>query len=212
MVCLKKGRVVNLKFLNYATFFVVKNKILIISTVFLIFGLIFGILSFKKFDLLFNFIESYVEHYFSIRNSSKITEIFINSFFESFGLIFLIFYFGTSMFGIIFIPFLITLKGYLYGATAAFLYWKYSINGIALNAVLILPTAIFFIIALLLSSCEAFEFSFTLAYQTFSFGEYKNLSLYFKNYCYKHILFIVLLIISAITDALISVNFSTNFL
>ncbi len=208
---MKKGRVLNLKFLSNATFFASKNKILIVSSAFLIIGLIFGVFSFKKFDLIFNFIGKYVEHFISIRSNTKFLEVFINSFFESFGIIFLLFYFGTSMFGIVFIPFLITLKGYLYGATAAFLYWKFAINGVALNAVLILPTAIFFIIALLLCSCEAFRFSFTLANQTFSFGEYKNLSLYFKNYCYKHILFIVLLILSAVTDALISVNFSTNF-
>ena len=155
---MKKGRVLNLRFLSNATFFAAKNKILIVTAVFLVIGLFSGVFSFKRFDLLFNFIENYVERFISIRNSSKFIEVFINSFLESFGLIFLLFYFGTSMFGIIFIPFLITFRGYLYGATAAFLYWKYAINGVALNAVLILPTAIFFIIAFLSVSLEDFIF------------------------------------------------------
>lgn len=209
---MKKGRVFNLKFIGNVTFFTAKNKTLICSSVFLIIGLILGVVGFKKFDLIFDFLKKYIEDFILTRNNAKFFDIFIDSFLESFGFIFLLFYFGTSMFGVVFIPFLIVLRGYLYGATAAFLYWEYSINGVALNAILILPAAIFFIIAFLLSSCEAFKFSFTLANQTFSLSEYKNLSLYFKNYCYKHLLFIILLVISAVTDAVISMNFSANFI
>lgn len=209
---MKKGRVVNLKFLSSATFFTTKNKILILSSVLLIIGLIFGVASLKKNDLIFNFVSAYSENFISARNTASFLNIFINSFLESFGFIFLIFYFGTSIFGVVFLPFFIAFRGYLYGATAAFLYSEYLLKGVALNAIIVLPGALFFMIAFLLSSCEAFKFSFALANQTFYSGEYKNLSLYFKNYCYKYLLYIILLILSAVTDTLISLNFLKQFL
>ncbi len=208
---MQKGKVLNLKYFNNIIGFTLKNKILILLTLFFVFGLFFGVLSFGRYELVTEYIQIYLEDFITDRTKSQYFKIFFDSLFSSLIYIFISFCFGTSMFGTVLIMPLIAFRAYCYGSFMAFLYTQYSIKGIAFNAVMVLPSSIFFIVALLLSSCESIKFSLLLANQTFIASEYKNLSLCFKNYCLKHIVIIVLVIVSALVDTLISTNFLRTF-
>ncbi len=208
---MKKGRVVNLNFLGGAIGFTVKNKILIILTSFFIIGITFGVFTFGKYNFVSQYITLYLQNFINLRLNSSFINILLDSLFES--LIFILFSFciGTSMFGTVLILPLVLFRSFCYGSVVALLYSQYGIKGIAFNAIIVLPYSIFFIIAFLFSCCESVKFSLLLANQTFSSGEYKNLSLCFKSYCLRHCLFLIPIVFSALLDALISMNFLSDF-
>lgn len=208
---MKKGRVVNLNFLGGAISFTLKNKILIIVTSFFILGIALGVFLFGKYEFVLNYISHYLENFINSRTNAEFFKVFFDSLFESLLYILISFCIGTSMFGTVLVFPLIVFRAFCYGSVVALLYSEYGIKGIAFNAIIILPFSIFFIIAFLLSSCDSVKFSLLLANQTFSTGEYRNLTLGFKNYCKRHCLILILVFISALIDTLISVNFLPNF-
>ena len=116
------------------------------------------------------------------------------------------------MFGVITAPLLLGFKGYFYGAVAALLYNTYALKGVAFNAVIILPSAIFLIIALLLSAEDSVKFSFVLAKLTMSEYSSHNMPEAFKKYSVRYLAFTILLVVSAAVDALITHNFLRKFI
>lgn len=207
---MKKGRVVNLNKIGNMIGIMSKNNIIIILTLIFIIGLAIGIFSFGKYDFVINIVSNYLSKFIYLRTDSSFFRILADSLFESMIFIILSFCIGTSMFGSVAVIPIVSFKAFSYGSLVAFLYSQYNIKGIAFNAVLILPFSIFFIIALFLSCSEAIKFSFLLANQTFDNSEYKSISLCFKNYCIRHLFILLIVLFSAIADALISSNFINN--
>lgn len=208
---MKKGKVLNLRGCNKIFEFVRVNNLLIILTVCFIIGLCFGVLTLKKYDFLKSYAEGYISDFMLSRTGTGFFKITLDSFLSSMLFIFLSFSCGASLLGVVLVPLCVSVRGFLYGCVTALLYAEYSLKGIAFNAVLLLPPAIIFIIALILASLESVRFSLLLARITLPATVPTNLSYNFKNYCGRYLLFCILVLVSAVADALLSVNFLTRF-
>lgn len=207
---MKKGKVLKLNFLSKAICFTTTNKIIIILTFCFITGFLFGLFFLEEFDSFNNYVSKYSNDFINSRLNNGYMKIFFDSLFESLIHILIIFCVGTSMFGLIFIFPLIFIRGYFYSSIISYLYLSYGVKGIVINAIAVLPFSILFIIAYILCCFESFKFSLSLANQTFLNSEYRNLSISFKNYCIKYSLILILILISAVIDSVISINLFKN--
>ena len=111
------------------------------------------------------------------------------------------------MLGVVLVPVAAVLRGIIYGGVSAFLYSQYTVKGIAFNAVLIIPSAFVFVIALLLASRESVRFSLLIARISLPATPAVNLSYDFKNYCGRYLLISLIALASALTDAVLSCFF-----
>ena len=208
---MKKGRVISFKSCNNLLRFFSHNTLLIFFCIIFIIGILFGVFCYGKNDFLKELIDKYITDFISFRTDNKVFDVFIKSFFTSLLVFVISFSFGTSLSGAIFIPLLLFFIAFIFGEISALLYSEYSLNGFAFHTVIILPSAIIFIISLIFSCIESIKFSILISKLTLPATVPQNLSHYFKYYCFKYIIYILIVLISAITDALISVNFIDNF-
>ena len=144
---MRKGKVLSIKNLKF-TEFIAKNNILAILMVLITAGITLGIFTESRFEILSRYSVYYVERFIALRSGVSFLSIALNSFMSSALVLLALFAVGTSMLGVILVPFLAILKGIFYGGVSALLYSEYSVKGIAFNAVLIIPAAIVFIISL----------------------------------------------------------------
>lgn len=192
--------------------FLKKNSILVILVFLFIVGLTVGIFTSAQLDSLNEFSVSYLEDFISTRNGTAFFSIVINSFMSSGLMILIVFACGTSLLGSVLIPIAVFFRGTLYGGVLSVLYSQYSLKGIAFNAVIIIPSAMVFVIALILASRESFRFSLIIAKLFIPSTLPINLSYDFKNYCGRYIFICLTAFLSAIIDAVISRSFLTSFL
>ncbi len=202
-----------LKLRGYKSFFsfLQNNYWLLISATFFVVGLAFGVFSFGKYTLVLEWSKDFISEFIVLRSSSSFLKVVVDSFLSSMLFIVLIFICGTSLFGLGLVPVFVTVRGFLYGSVTALLYSEYSLKGIAFHAVLVMPSAVFFIIALIIAAVESIRFSFVFSRLTLPNSMPVNLSVNFKRYCYKYLLLCILILLSAVADALISCNFLSKF-
>lgn len=203
---MKKGTVLSLKNLKF-TDFMAKNNILVILILLFILGLAAGTFSGSKISVLSEYSDDYLKRFISERTNATFFSVTLNSFMGSALTLLLTFAAGTSMLGVILVPTIFLLRGVLYGSVSALLYSEYSVKGIAFNAVLIIPAAIVFIISLILSSRESIKFSLIIAKMTLPGSPSPNLSADFKNYCGRYLFICLLVLASALVDAVLSCSF-----
>ena len=203
---MKKGTVLSLKNLKF-TDFMAKNNILVILIFLFILGLAAGTFSGSKISVLSEYSDDYLKRFISERTNATFFSVTLNSFMGSALTLLLTFAAGTSMLGVILVPTIFLLRGVLYGSVSALLYSEYSVKGIAFNAVLIIPAAIVFIISLILSSRESIKFSLIIAKMTLPGSPSPNLSADFKNYCGRYLFICLLVLASALVDAVLSCSF-----
>lgn len=206
-----KGTIVDLKNFSKPIEFISKNNILIVLTVFFLVGLSFGIFSIGKYPVFDEWNNSYLNNFIDSRMLGGFLNIAVKSFFTSMIYVVMCFVFGASMLGVVLVPFVIAFMGFTYGGVTALLYATYSLKGIAIHAVLILPFSIIFVTALLIAAKQSLSYSLLLANLTLPRTAPQNLSFSFKNYCIKYLFVIILVIFSAIVDAVISGNFLETF-
>lgn len=203
---MKKGTVLSLKNLKF-TDFMAKNNILVILIFLFVLGLAAGTFSGLKIIVLSKYSDDYLKRFISERTNATFFSVTLNSFMGSALTLLLTFAAGTSMLGVILVPTIFLLRGVLYGSVSALLYSEYSVKGIAFNAVLIIPAAIVFIISLILSSRESIKFSLIIAKMTLPGSPSPNLSADFKNYCGRYLFICLLVLASALVDAVLSCSF-----
>ncbi len=203
---MKKGTVLSLKNLKF-TDFMAKNNILVILILLFILGLAAGTFSGLKISVLSEYSDDYLKRFISERTNATFFSVTLDSFMGSALTLLLTFAAGTSMLGVILVPTIFLLRGVLYGSVSALLYSEYSVKGIAFNAVLIIPAAIVFIISLILSSRESIKFSLIIAKMTLPGSPSPNLSADFKNYCGRYLFICLLVLASALVDAVLSCSF-----
>ena len=208
---MQRGRVLNLSSFNRIISFTSQNRIMLLVVASFILGLIFGVINYGKYEVIDNYISTFLDNFIKLRENSGLFKIFTSSFLGSLGLLFVCFAFGSSMFGMVSIPLILAIKGYLYGAQAAHLYAVFSFKGVAFNAVLVMPSAVFLIIALVLSAEQSVKFSLALARLTVYENEQSGISVAFKKYCVKYLTVLVFALLSAAIDMLLSHNFLKNF-
>lgn len=207
---MKKGRVLSLQKFSAAEFFK-KNYFSLFLILAFIIGIFFGVYFLKNSLKLANYTKNYVEKYLLLRNTSSFLKILFSSFFNSLSVLFLNFFLGTSLFGVVTVPSLIIIKGTQYGSIIANIYSQYGVKGIAFNAVVFIPSTIIFIIILIFSSKISIRFSLKISSLTLNKTLPFNLSREFKSYSTKFIVFSVFILLSALLDAIVSVTLFNYF-
>ncbi len=206
---MRRSKVLNFKKFNHFLNFISKNRIIIFLCIVFITGLTFGVFGSNK--TLQNYLKLYIEEFITLRNTSSFLKVAVNSFLESLTFIFILYALGTSVFGMITSPIMVFLKGYFFGCLLSLLYSQFSLKGIAFSAVIILPAAIFLVLAILLSSENSIRFSCLLARLTITENESQYVSSTFKQYSLKYLYYLGYVFASALLDALISKNFLSKF-
>lgn len=207
---MQRGKVLNLSRLRF-TEVLFKNKLLIISLAVFLAGIIFGIISVGKYKNLTDFSAGFITNFMNLRNTEKFSKILLSSFFRSVTVLIIFAVFGTSMFGVVTVPFLLSVIGVVYGNITAYLYSEFALKGIAFNAVIFLPSVVVFLIVLLLASKESVNFSLKISSLTFAKSGLYNLTLEFKKFLISFLLFISAALVSSIIDAVISCSFIKYF-
>ena len=203
---MRKGKVLSIK--NFKlTEFVTKNNILAVLVVLIIAGVSVGIFTESRIQVLSNYSTTYVERFIALRSGESFLSVALSCFLSSALVLLMLFAAGTSMLGVILVPFIAALIGLFYGGISALLYSEYSVKGIAFNAVLIVPSAFVFLIALLLAGRESMRFSLLMAKMTLPGSPSVNLAFDFKNYCGRYLFIAFILLASALTDAVLSCSF-----
>ena len=203
---MRKGKVLSLKNFSFARF-ISRNNILSLFVVLIVAGVAVGIFTESKLKVLSNYSALYLERFISLRSGESFLSIALSSFMGSALVLLILFAAGTSILGVIFVPFLAVLRGVFYGGISALLYSEYAVKGIAFNAVLIIPSAFVFVIALLLASRESMRFSILIAKISLPGSASVNLSFDFKNYCGRYLFIVLIALASALTDAVLSCSF-----
>ncbi len=203
---MQKGTVLNLKNLRLTEFFR-ENNILVILFLFMLAGITIGIFTESKFSLLSNYADTYIKSFISDRTDETFFSITSKAFMSSMLALLIVFAAGTSMLGVIIVPLTVTFRCLLYGAISAYLYSAFSVKGIAFNAVLIIPSVIIFVIALLLAARESVKFSLIIVRMFLPHVPAINLSFDFKNYCGRYIFITLIALLSALTDGVLSSSF-----
>ncbi len=203
---MRKGKVLSLKNFRF-TEFVAKNNILAVLFVLITSGVAVGIFTESKLQVLSQYSASYVERFVALRSGESFVSVALSSFMSSALVLLVLFAAGTSMLGVVLVPFLAALQGVFYGGVSALLYSEYSVKGIAFNAVLIVPSAFVFVVALLLAARESMRFSLIIAKMSLPGSPSVNLSFDFKNYCGRYLFIVLIALASALTDAVLSCSF-----
>ncbi|MGN0494013.1 MAG: hypothetical protein ACI4F7_10230 [Acutalibacteraceae bacterium] len=203
---MRKGKVLSLKNLHLADFFT-RNNSLLVPVIFVCAGIVAGVFAEGRVALLSDFSESYVARFTALRIDASFISVALDSFMSAELFLLCVFAAGTSMLGVVLVPLAAALRGLLYGGVSAFLYSQYAVKGIAFNAVLIIPSAFVFVIALLLASRESVRFSLLIARMSLPATPAVNLSYDFKNYCGRYLFISLIALASALTDAALSCSF-----
>lgn len=208
---MRKGRVLSLKNFNQIIEFVVKNRVLLILSIFFITGFIISVFVSGKYDLFKNWNIALLNDFIDDRSDKTFLSIATKSFFNSMLFILLGFACGSSVLGSVFIPVIVLFKSFLFGGMAAILYADYSLKGIAFYTVLILPSAIIFVFGFLYAMCEAFNFSLMLTRLTLPQTMPINISFQFRTFSFKYLIVTFIIVFSALADALLCGNFLMVF-
>ncbi len=207
---MQRGRVFSLRKFGITEFFQ-KNSFLIILTVCFILGIFLGVFLFEDISVLSDYPKEYIEEYISVRTDRAFVKILFTSVLEFWALLFLTFLLGASLFGVVTVPSLVVLKGFLYGGITAYLYSAYGLKGVAFNAIIFIPSVIVFIVVLLVAARESIRFSMKLSSLTLNKTLPFSLSQNFKDYSIKYLIFAVVVIFSSLIDALVSAGLLKYF-
>lgn len=206
---MKKTKIISLSEFNIIKF-IKNNRIsLLLSLLFLI-GVIVSVVLYRK-----NFLENKIpiwlsNYYFSLRVTSMFISLF-KSFLSLLLIIVLFFICGTSMMGIITVPISISALGFIIGSFVANIYSQYSIKGVAYTAVILLPSALIFLVSLFNTCKHTISFSLTLTKLTFTNTASKSISEEFKTYCFKYLSLLIFTLLSAAFDLILNNSFFKFF-
>lgn len=208
---MQRGKVLTLNKSGFFNF-IYQNKSLLLLSLFYLIGLILGVFLITKNDTTYEISEMLFNKYILARTDTTFGTVFLNSFLSVLIFVFVVFLSGTSFVGIVLSPLSISLIGYINGAFLSYIYIQNSIKGIAFNAVIILPSAILFLIGIILSAKQSLIFSCELVKLTFYKG-YSSVNIFelFKSYCVKYALLLFLPIFSSIIDGIFSILFIKYF-
>ncbi len=202
---MQRGRVFNISKLHLSEI-LKKNSYSIICCLFLVLGIILGLSFFEKLKSLENFFEGYFTQYIEARQNAGFLKISFLSYIK-FLLLFLgIFISGTTLFGVVTVPLLLTAGGFFYGLAVAYLYSAFALKGVAFNAVIFLPPVIIMMLFLIFASKKSLMCSLYIARLTLPNAFQGDLYSRFKEYSLNYLFLALGLISSSLVDGLISVT------
>lgn len=147
-----------------------------------------------------DFISSEFKTFFDIRNMGSFGTKFINSTLLVLPCALLSFVCGMSVVGFAISPILLVYKAFIFGSYTGYIYEIYELEGIIFNALILIPSAVVSIFALILSVRESVNFSVNLSRFCVMGKKSNNLFFDFKSYCYKHLVILFLVIFAIILD------------
>lgn len=207
---MRRGTVLNLKNMRFLEA-LGKNRLVILITICFLLGVLVGSLCFENDSKIYEISEYMFNSYLNLRLDKSVISIFFKSFSFAASVLVALFLCGSSLFGVILSPLTVFFGGFFSGGFCAYMYAQFSLKGIALNAVIIIPSFIILIICLIFSACDAVKLSLIIAKLTLPTSYPINLYLDFKKYCGKYIIFILLCILSGIVDSVLSHSFLKLF-
>lgn len=206
---MKKTKIISINQFNIIKF-VKKNKISLLLCILFLIGVIISIVLYKK-AFISNKIPIWLNnYYFSIKEAPPLLS-FGKSILSLLLIIVVFFMCGTSMMGIITVPISVSSFGFIIGSFVAHIYSQFSIKGLAYTAVILVPSALIFLIALFNTCQHTILFSFNLVKLTFGNQAYKNIADEFKNYCYKYLSLLIFTVLSVILDLFLNNSFLKYF-
>ena len=174
-------------------------------------GFLVGVLGYEDISFAKNVFNFLTEYFCKARVNATFLNIAINSLLNFLLLLVITFSSGTTMMGLIFIPCSVLSSGFIFGVLGAGLYSTFSYRGVAFFAVLIIPWAVFLVIAIILSAIEAFDFSLLLTRVIGLKEKCEDISARFRLYCIKYALLCIFIAVAAVIDGFLSHNFFASF-
>lgn len=178
-----------------------ENSAYILLLVFVVASIFLGVIVCSNNSYLMNYSKELFLNYLKNRVDLSYFRIFLNSFISTIKISIIIFLCGTSVLGTVISPILLSLSAFTYGGLAAYLYNTYGLTGILYNLFVFVPPSILFIFALLLSVRECVIFSKLITGVCIRNSKPRNLFNDFRSFCLKHIIVLIILILSSLIDA-----------
>lgn len=174
---------------------------------FVIFLLLLGIISGAIFlmvindtdkDMIVNQITNFIKNIND--NSIDNSGAFLNSLYENYIYIFLVWIFGASMIGIVINIFFIYFKGFIYGFTIGSFYLVFKYKGLLLSFIYVFPTVIINLLIVVILS--VYSILFTSYLFRVIFGKERNTSIkrFFKRYLIVLLICLVMAFISSLLE------------
>lgn len=208
---MRRGTVVSLKRLNLVLVFLKNNWCLLLLSLCLIIGLSLGAFLCSENGKLHILANELLQEYLAVRTDGSFFAIFISSLLLSGIFLVLVFALGTSVTGITVVPIFTIFRGIIVGMPVSLLYSQYALNGIAFNALVLIPPTIVSVTTLIFAAREAVSFSLQVIQLTLPDKMPKNLSYAFNYYCKRYLIYLFFTIISAALDGWISINLISYF-
>ncbi len=207
---MRRSTVVNLRRVKIAEF-ICKNHILFLLTFALVAGIVAGTATVVRLENIQSITKSLLVKFVDVREDKPFMYVLLNSFLSSLLYTVAVFVSGASMLGVVVVPFVVLVRGFAYGGLLSYLYMTYALKGIAFNAIIVIPPAIIFLIGLLFAAREAVGFSLKIARLSLPHSSPSSLYVDFKMYCGRFAFYCAIILISAITDAVLCCSFMGFF-
>ncbi len=207
---MKRGLILNLKkikILNYVNI----NKIILILSVTYIIGLSFGSFVLSNKTNFQDAAKNFFADYLLIHNTKSFAYKLLSCFLRYFLILFLYFISGSSMLGVVITPFITAWQGAFFGTLISFIYSNNGINGIAFNAVILIPPTAIFTVECFFAARYAIEFSLLFIKLTLPRSRPASLYINFKNYCKKYVFLISISLFSSIIEIILNILFLKYF-
>ncbi len=166
-------------------------------------GLVFGSITVKNSD---NFIiakinEFYI-NYLNSKNNLDWFSLFLNTLLLTSTAIIISFFTGLCAIGIPIIAVLPFLSGSLIGVVSGYIYETYLLKGLGYCGIIIFPTAAIAVGAIIMSCKESIDMSKNMLTLLVRGRGQGNQS--FKNYCIKFLVFVIIVIIAALVQTVLT--------
>lgn len=191
------------KFLPYLPF--------IIFTLIYIIGIFIGALFVGRSSQYFDWATDLFDEFISVRQSLDVFRVIKESAFYTFIPFIVLFLFGTSIVGCLFIPIVMAAIGLRFGFLSGYMYITYKLNGVMLHSLIVLPASVVALFGLVLLCVESFGFAKLLSSICINPNKSTNASSYFKTYCIKSSITLIAGLISVILDVTMTLLFINFF-
>ena len=187
------------------------NSRLIFMALFLLLGVLFGVVMEKNnwFSGMYDPVSVFSD-FVSTRMKMSAFGVFLSSLCSNLIFLLLSYFCGAFLFGkplCFFVPFF---KGLGIGCVCSAAYSVLGVNGVAFSALIILPGGLISSLTLLFSCLSAYDISAKL-YKDFFKGEGSGFPELFKKYCFKYIKYISIMSMSSLTECAVTSLFLSAF-
>lgn len=184
-----------------------KNKHLILFSVVFVLFMIIGILYISGKSDPPSVIPKLFANFLKDRKSSSFLKIFFTSFVDRFSFIAGLFVFGISIAGVFAAPISVSVLGIFYGIFLGYIYKTYLLTGIGFSALVVLAPSVMYIYAFFIAAKEVMRFSklfFASLSKNSPAADYYS---GFRLYSARFVVVLLLIVFSALLDAVLSFAF-----